>query len=189
MRIIGGRARGRTLQVPPGRAVRPTTNKVREALFNVLHHRFDDPVDGARVLDLFAGAGTLGLEALSRGAAEVVFVERDRRHGKVLAANLAKLQPAVDGTGRLVLRAVESFLERAPRPFDLVFLDPPYADELVGPTVSRLASGGWLGESALVCVEHPVGAVPTAPPGLVEAFARSYGSSAVTVLRLVSGDG
>lgn len=180
-RIVGGTARGRRLSVPRGDRVRPTSDKVREALFNVLRHRFGDPADSARVLDLFAGAGTLGLEALSRGAAEVVFVEADRRHGQVLRENLAVVAKGCPGRATVVQSRVERHLDGTASAFDLVFLDPPYGVGAVAPTVTRLAAGGWLGPSALICVEHPAREAPEAPPGFESAFARTWGSTAITV--------
>ncbi len=180
-RVVGGAARGRRLAVPRGDRVRPTSDKVREALFNVLRHRFGDPLPGARVLDLYAGAGTLGIEALSRGAAEAVFVEADRRHGAVLKQNLAAVAGAVDGRGALVSRRVEAFLAGEARPFDVVFLDPPYAAGALPGALARLV-GGWLGAAALVCVEHPVRQPLDAPAGLETAFERAWGSTAITVL-------
>lgn len=181
-RIVGGAARGRRLAVPRGEGVRPTTDKVREALFNVLRHRFGDPLDGARVLDLFAGAGTLGLEALSRGAASVTLVEADRRHAAVLRQNVEAVAPAVDGRAQVAPRRVEAFLAEPGTPHDVVFLDPPYAAGAVGPTLARLVGGGWLAASALICVEHPVREAVEPPPGLAAVFRREYGSTAVTLL-------
>lgn len=198
VRVVGGRAGGRRLAVPRGEAVRPTTDKVREALFNVLAHRFGDPVPGARVLDLFAGAGTLGIEALSRGAAEVVFVEADRRHARVVGENLAAVAGAVEGRGRVVQRAVEQFLGGAlggalggeEGRFDLVFLDPPYAAGRVAPTLTALARGAWLADGALVCVEHPAGDDPVSPPpGTEVVFARVYGGCGLTILTTVESAG
>ncbi len=181
-RIVGGVARGRRLAVPKGDRVRPTSDKVREALFNILRHRFDDPVDGARVLDLFAGAGTLGLEALSRGAAEVVFVEADRRHGRVLDENIATVSKGCPGAAQRVQARVERHLTGPATAFDLVFLDPPYGVGAVTPTTERLAAGGWLAPRALICVEHPAREASSAPAGFESAFARTWGSTAITVL-------
>lgn len=188
--MVGGRAGGRRLAVPRGEAVRPTTDKVREALFNVLAHRLGDPVPGARVLDLFAGAGTLGIEALSRGAAEVVFVEADRRHARVVGENLAAVAGAVEGRGRVVVRGVEPFLGGAEGRFDLVFLDPPYAAGRVAPTLAALARGAWLAPEALVCVEHPASDEPVSPPpGLEVIFARAYGGCGLTILTTAESAG
>lgn len=176
-RIIGGRARGRRLSVPEG-PVRPTADRVREALFNVLEHRLGARIEGARVLDLFAGAGTLGLEALSRGAASVRLVEADRRVAGVLAENARR----VGGDAQVVRARVERFLAGAAAPYDLVFLDPPYASGLAGPTLEHLAEGGWLAPGAVVCVEHRAGEAPPAPAGLATVFSRRYGDTEITIL-------
>lgn len=177
VRIIGGAARGRRLAVPKGTVTRPTTDKVREALFNVLAHRVGAQIDGAAVLDLFAGAGTLGLEALSRGAAQATFVEADRRVARTLRENLQ----VVDG-GRLVVRRVAAFLADPPAEpaFDLVFLDPPYARDHLAPTLAAL--GPWLTPGAVVCVDHDPAEAVDPPEGLTIGFERRYGASMITVL-------
>lgn len=180
-RIVGGAARGRRLAVPRGDRVRPTSDKVREALFNILTHRFEDPIDGARVLDLFAGAGTLGLEALSRGAAEVAFVEADRRHAAVITQNLDAIAKATRGAASVIVRRVEQHLAGPPQPFDVVFLDPPYAAGALPDALAALC-GGWLAPAALICVEHPARDALPAPDGLEVAFERAWGSTAISVL-------
>ena len=178
VRIIGGRARGTRLEVPSGDTVRPTSDRVREALFNVLSHRFELDFDDLKVLDLFAGSGTLGLEALSRGANEVCFVERNTRVSKVLSRNVERLP----GNGRVLVRKVEDFLDDTGGPFDLVFMDPPYAAGVLPDILARLTSGTWLGEAALVCVEHPASTPMEAPEGLTLEFHRVYGGTAVGIL-------
>lgn len=176
VRIIGGRARGRRLAVPKGTITRPTTDKVREALFNVLAHRVGIALAGARVLDLFAGAGTLGLEALSRGAEAAVFVEADGRVARTLRANLE----AVAG-GTLVRRKVAAFLAGEPdAAYDLVFLDPPYARGHVAPTLAAL--GPWRAPEGVICVDHDPAEPIDPPEGLTIAFERRYGASKITVL-------
>ena len=149
MRIIAGNFRGRRLLVPPGQAIRPTGERAREALFDVLEHGAP-PVRGARFLDLFCGTGAVGLEAHSRGAAEVVLIEHDRAALKVAEANIARLgaPPSV----RLLARDA-SRLGPAPHPFDLIFLDPPYRSGLAGVTLGALARGDWLAGDARVIVE------------------------------------
>lgn len=123
MRVVAGSARGRPLLAPPGRDTRPTTDRVREAVFNALTSL--DAIEGATVLDLFAGTGALGIEALSRGAAAADFVERDAGARRVLQANLAATDLA--DRARVHGGTAESFLAGAPGPYDLVLLDPPYA--------------------------------------------------------------
>jgi 16S rRNA (guanine(966)-N(2))-methyltransferase RsmD len=153
MRVIAGSFRSRSLQAPAGLATRPTSDRLRETLFNVLAPR----IEGARFLDLYAGSGAVGIEALSRGAAEAVFVERSAAALKVLRGNLARL--GLEQGLRIVQGSVAGYL-RAPGaelPFDLVFLDPPYdaADEYAA--VLDLLGGsasGLLADGALVIAEH-----------------------------------
>ena len=153
MRVIAGTFRSRTLQAPPGQATRPSSDRLRETLFNVLAPR----IPGARFLDLYAGSGAVGIEALSRGAAEVVFVERAAPPLKALRANLARLE--ITESVQIVPETVAGFLRKleiVPR-FDLVFLDPPYdaADEYAA--VLGLLGGsaaGILDAGALVIAEH-----------------------------------
>jgi 16S rRNA (guanine966-N2)-methyltransferase len=174
VRIVAGLAKGRRLASPAG-ATRPTSDRAREALFNSLVAMLD--VDGARVLDLFAGTGAVGLEALSRGAAEAVFVESDRAALEVLRRNL----DAVGLPGATVVRRpVAAFLGGTPgtTPFDLIFADPPYAldDAVLAALLGNLVDGGWLADDAVVVVERSArGAGPTWPPGLTAVRDRRYG--------------
>lgn len=157
LRIVGGQWRGRRLRFPPGPALRPTPDRVRETLFNWLQAR----VTGSRCLDLFAGSGALGLEALSRGAAEVVFVERDAPAARALAGRLAEWQAS---GARVECRDARRFLEGPPQAFDIVFLDPPFAAALLGETAAWLDAGGWLAPGALVYLECPARAgLPALP--------------------------
>jgi 16S rRNA (guanine966-N2)-methyltransferase len=157
LRIIGGKWRSRRWRFPLA-DIRPTPDRVRETLFNWLQAR----VAGAVCLDLFAGSGALGLEALSRGATEVTFVEQNA----IAAAALRTLLAEWHATGSTVhCRSAGQFLAGSPRPFDLVFLDPPFADGLLAPTIARLTSGGWLADDARIYVEHsrrdPLTALPS----------------------------
>lgn len=168
VRIVGGTAGGRRLVTPPGRETRPTADRVREALFSAL-----GDLTGLRVLDGYAGSGAVGLEALSRGAAHALLVERDRAALTALRANVAALGlPAQVHAGdvrRLVARPPD-------RPYDLVFLDPPYG-EPVDAVLTALAAHGWLAAAADVVVERRTrGADPLWPAGLV-AHARRYGDT------------
>ena len=175
-RIVSGSAGGRTLQVPP-RGTRPTSERVREALFSRLEHR--DAVAGARVLDLYAGSGALGLEAASRGAASVTLVEAARAAAEVCRRNAAALGLA--DKVQVVADRVERFVARpAVTGWDLVLLDPPYdvpapvLDELLAALVPALVPG------ATVVVERSArGAAPDWPTGLVEDGARAYGETRV----------
>ncbi len=179
MRIIAGIARGRRLAAPKGTATRPTSDRAREGLFATVT-AIGGPLPGARVLDLFAGSGAIGLEALSRGAVRVVFVESDARAAQVIRANLAAV--ALPG-GELVCDQVQRFLDRGPgaeAAFDLVVADPPYAAspaEVTG-MLTALASGGWLAPGALVAVERATRAGPLSWPARYRADrSRRYGEA------------
>ncbi|MEM8554590.1 MAG: 16S rRNA (guanine(966)-N(2))-methyltransferase RsmD [Pseudomonadota bacterium] len=181
MRIIAGQYRGRALaSVGKGDAaahLRPTTDRVRESLFNILTGgRFGDPITGARVLDLFAGTGALGLEALSRGAAEAVFVDSGRKAGALISANLK----TTGATGRL-FRADATRLGRAEDCFDLVFLDPPYGTGAGEKALRKAWDVGWIANGALVVWEDNT--AQAAPNGFLVLDARKFGQTHVTFLR------
>lgn len=146
LRLIGGRHRGRRLRFPDGPGLRPTPDRVRETLFNWVAPF----ICGSRCLDLFAGSGALGFEALSRGASEVVMVERSASAVRQLRANAAAL-----GETRLEIHQADAlrWLERAGRPFDLVFLDPPYAAGLLVPAIERLLGYGWVAVGSYLYLE------------------------------------
>lgn len=173
-RIVAGKAGGRKLRVPP-RGTRPTTELVREALFSSLEAAGE--LDGVRVLDLYSGSGALGLEALSRGAREAMFVEADRTAVEVLRGNIARV-----GLGGVVRQGkVETVVaEPAPEPFELVLADPPYAvdAETLGVVLTRLVEGGWLAPDALVVVERRLqDGPPRWPDALRVLRARRYGDN------------
>jgi 16S rRNA (guanine966-N2)-methyltransferase len=179
MRIIAGRWRGRRLATPRGRDVRPTSDRAREALFSILEHG-EPKLAGARVLDLFAGTGAIGLEALSRGAAEVVLVENDPAAARLIQANLRALgEPA----GARLVQADATRLGPAPHPFDLVVLDPPWRSRLARPALEALVAGGWLAAGARVVVESATGDALDPPPGLVTEQERRYGAAAFFFMR------
>lgn len=148
LRIIGGRWRGRRVRFPAVAEIRPTPDRVRETLFNWLQHE----IGGSRCLDLFAGSGALGLEALSRGASHVVFVDRERAVIEQLKETLAVL----GATGaELQLHDARQFLEGKAQPFDIVFLDPPFDWSFLPHVCSTLEERGWLAARAHVYVESP----------------------------------
>ncbi|HWA68109.1 MAG TPA: 16S rRNA (guanine(966)-N(2))-methyltransferase RsmD [Mycobacteriales bacterium] len=172
-RLIAGAAGGRRLATPTGRGTRPTSDRVREGLFSALE-ALRGGLAGAAFLDLYAGSGAVGLEAASRGATRVVMVERDPSALKVIRSNAEGLQ--VSGV-TVVGAAVTKFLAGPPSPYDIVFLDPPYADP-VDATLAALAGGGWLSEGALVCVERATReAGVTWPDGLDALRSRRYGDT------------
>ena len=168
-RIVAGTHRGRRLDVPAGSGTRPTADRAREGMFSSLQSLLD--LDGARVLDLYAGSGALGLEALSRGAARATLVESDERALVALRANAERLALPAD----VVAQPVERFLAGPPAPYDLVVLDPPYELD-VDPVLAALPP--WLAEDAVVVVERRRrGPAPAWPPGVVEERSRAYGEA------------
>lgn len=170
-RVIGGAWRSRRLPVPPVAGVRPTPDRVRETVFNWLA----PVITGARCLDLYAGTGALGLEALSRGAAGVVFVDRSPVVLRQLGESLGQL--GCD-RGRTVAMDAGSYLEGPVTCFDVVFLDPPYRQGLLAPALQRLAERGWVGPGSAIYLEHEAEAPPPAmPPGW--ALARSAAAGQV----------
>jgi 16S rRNA (guanine966-N2)-methyltransferase len=184
MRIVGGKHRGRRLLAPPGDAVRPTSDRAREALFNILSHgrlaASGLPFAGAVVLDAFAGTGALGLEALSRGAAEAVFIERDH---DALAALRRNIETLGETTHTRIMPGDATRPPRGTAACAVAFLDPPYRSGLAGPALTALAAAGWLTPEALVVIETAAG--EEFPPG--EGFTlldeRVYGAARLVFLR------
>ena len=162
LRIIGGRWRGRRLGFPDIPGLRPTPDRVRETLFNWLA----PVIEGTRCLDLFAGSGALGLEALSRGASEVVFVDRDHRAVRTLRENLDVLGGPGDGrsAGIHQAEALDWLADSPPVPFDIVFLDPPFGQDLLAPVCFALQRPGWLRPDTRVYVESAADPEPPLPP-------------------------
>ncbi|EFC79566.1 16S rRNA (guanine(966)-N(2))-methyltransferase RsmD [Parafrankia sp. EUN1f] len=173
-RIVGGSAGGRRLEVPPGAGTRPTSDRAREGLFNTLATLVD--LAGARVADLYAGSGAVGLEALSRGAAHALLVDRDAGAARILRRNVEALGlPGAEVVRAAVARVVEV---PPPAPYDVVFLDPPYAltDAELGVVLGRLASGGWVAQGGVCVVERAARGGPVAwPDGFVALRERRYG--------------
>ncbi len=181
MRIIAGNARGRTFDAPSGQDTRPTLDRVRENVFNILQNK----VRGARVLDLFSGSGAMAFEALSRGADHACLVDRDRAAHQVEQKNAEKLQMS----GRCTLLNCEwqlavQRLRGQGEPFDLVFLDPPYAMHDMKPVMEALRP--LLAEDAVVLLEHEAKVFPATPDGFDLYDARKYGVAGVSFFRLVS---
>ena len=184
MRIIGGARRGLKLaEVGAGDQaahLRPTSDRVREAIFNLLMNGpYGNPVEGARVLDLFAGTGALGLEALSRGAARVAFVDDGMAARALLRQNIEKMQ-AMGATDVWRRDATRMGLNRGPG-YDLVFLDPPYGKRLGEAALAALADGGWLAPGALIVWEENT--APEPPEGFAPLDQRRYGDTIVTLLK------
>jgi 16S rRNA (guanine966-N2)-methyltransferase len=184
MRIVGGRLRGRALAAPRTQEVRPTSDRLRESLFNVLLHGYALPGPDTRVLDLFAGTGALGLEAISRGAAHALFVESGTEGRGLIRSNIEAF--GLTGITR-ILRRDATDLGRAGTipPFDLVFCDPPYRHGLGERALVSAAQGGWLKPDALCILEEQADAGITLPPGLIELERRAIGGSQLCVLQFV----
>jgi 16S rRNA (guanine966-N2)-methyltransferase len=177
-RVIAGEARGRRLAVPPGTTTRPTSDRAREGLFASLLSELGD-LDGKRVLDLYAGSGAVGLEALSRGANHVLLVESDARAAAVIRANIATvgLAGAIVVTNRAEQTLARPLVNDSP--FDLVFADPPYAlTEAALNRVLTLLTDGWLADGALVVIERATRSGPLDwPPGYLPVKSRRYGEA------------
>jgi 16S rRNA (guanine966-N2)-methyltransferase len=182
MRVVGGRLRGRALAAPKSKAVRPTADRLRESLFNILMHAHGDPVTGARVLDLFAGTGALGIEAVSRAAAFALFVDQGVEARALIRANVESL--GLGGVTRIFRRDATKLGEAHPLPpFSLVFLDPPYGQGLAEQALTSARAGAWLAGDALLVVEETTDARFTAPEGFVELDRRAYDDSELIFLR------
>jgi len=181
MRIVGGRLGGRALATPRSQAIRPTADRLRESLFNILLHAYGDPVTGARVLDLFAGTGALGLEAISRGAAFALFVDDAAEARALLRENVATL--GVGGVTRIFRRDATRLGDAHPvEPFGLAFLDPPYGRGLAEKALVSARDGGWLMPGSLVVVEEAADAGFKPPAGFEEFERRRYDDTEVHVL-------
>ena len=185
MRVVGGRLRGRVLAPPSTQATRPTADRLREALFNILVHAYGDPVTGARVLDLFAGTGALGIEALSRGAAFALFIDAGVEARALLRENVTAL--GLGGQSRIFRRdATKLGVMQAVAPFSLVFLDPPYGQGLAEKALTSAREGGWLAPGALIVVEETVRSHFAAPEHFEELERRSYDETEFVFVRVAN---
>lgn len=183
MRIVGGVFGGRRLRAPSGQATRPTTEHTREALFNILRHGGGErpAPEGMQVLDLFAGSGALGFEALSRGAQQVTFVENNRRAAELIAENARTLGTEDSVT---VLRQDATRLKQASASFELVLMDAPYGQGLSEAALVALATQGWLAPAPQLVVELDADEAFQAPPGYSEQQRRQYGAAQLVFLRV-----
>ncbi len=180
MRIVGGRLGGRPLAGPRSQDIRPTSDRLRESLFNILIHRHRDVLVDGRVLDLFAGTGALGLEALSRGAAMAVLVDQGFEARGLIRDNIESL--GLGGHARLLKRDATRLGPVAPfAPFTLLFCDPPYGKGLAEAALASVISGGWLLKGGLAVIEESAEAKAVLPSGLVEVDSRIQGESRLVV--------
>jgi 16S rRNA (guanine966-N2)-methyltransferase len=184
MRVVGGRLKGRNLASPSSRAIRPTADRLRESLFNILMHAYDDPIAEARVLDLFAGTGALGIEAVSRGAGFALFVDNGAEARALLRNNVEAL--GLGGVTKVYRRDATNLGPAHPmEPFGLVFLDPPYRMKLAEKSLVSLRDGGWLIPGALLVVEEATVAAFAPPEGFEELERRTYDDTEFTFLRKI----
>jgi 16S rRNA (guanine966-N2)-methyltransferase len=183
MRVVGGRLRSREIAAPKSSAIRPTADRLRESLFNILIHGYGDPVSGARVLDLFAGTGALGIEALSRGADYVLFVDEGAEARALLRENTQTLGLA--GVTRIFRRDATELGPCYPvEPFTLAFLDPPYGKGLAEQALTSAREGKWLLPGAIVVVEESKDAAFKPPDGYEELERRAYDDTEFVFLRI-----
>jgi 16S rRNA (guanine966-N2)-methyltransferase len=184
MRIVGGTFKGRAIAAPPGRDTRPTGDRAREAVFNILAHApWSAGLEGRRVIDLFAGSGALGLEAMSRGASFALFVERDSAARGTIRDNIEAL--GLFGTTRIHRRDATDLGSKPAglgEPFDLVFLDPPYAKGLGERALAKLGPGGWISADALIVYECGADETPDVS-GFETLDFRDYGAAKVLFLK------
>lgn len=182
MRIVGGEFRGRTLAAPKSSDIRPTTDRTRESLFNILSHAYPDVLDGARMIDLFAGTGAMGLEALSRGAKAVLFVENSVEGRGLLWSNIEALGLA--GRTR-IMRRDATRLGPANRiePYDFLFADPPYGKGLGEKAMAAAADGGWLKPGALAILEERADVQPALGPCYAPLESREFGDTRMHFFR------
>jgi 16S rRNA (guanine966-N2)-methyltransferase len=191
MRIVAGELRGRRLLAPEDDTIRPTPDRVREALFNILAHgKFTadgtSPIAGAVVLDAFCGTGAMGLEALSRGAARAMFVDNNE---KALALVRANIQAFGLVERARIVRSDLRHPPRAPEPASLAFLDPPYGEAIAESALVELAAMGWFAPGALVTVEHARRGDFPAPAGFTGIDQRQYGKTRIAILRYGASTG
>jgi len=182
MRVVGGRLRGRSLAAPKTQAIRPTADRLRESLFNILLHAYGDPIAGARVLDLFAGTGALGIEAASRGAAFVLFIDESAEARALLRENVAAL--GLGGASRIFRRDATRLGPVHPLPpFSLVFVDPSYGQDLASGALASARAGGWLTADSLIVVEEATKSQFAAAEGFTELERRRYDDTEFVFLR------
>ena len=187
MRIVSGKFRGRSLQAPKSQNIRPTSDRIRESLFNVISHNYGDNLDNTRVLDLFAGTGALGIEALSRGARFALFIENSIEGRGLLRQNIDNL--SLQGHSKVFRRdASELGPIGSITPFDLVFADPPYGHGFGEKAAAGLVAGGWLSPSGLFVLEEDKDCAPESLPGFELLETKSYAGTKIGIFRLIEGD-
>lgn len=184
MRIVGGKFRGKALLSPTDDSIRPTSDRARESMFNILASRIGVHLDGVKVLDLFAGSGALGLEAISRGATSAVFVDTGAEARGLIRDHIEAF--GIAGFAKLLRRDATALGPAGTMgPFDLVFLDPPYDKGLGEQALVSLRAGDWLADGATIVLEESAEVELALPPGFEIDDRREYGAAAVHFIRLV----
>ena len=186
MRIVAGRFRGRAIAAPSSRGIRPTSDRLRETIFNILAHGRGDPVTGARVLDLFAGTGAMGLEALSRGASFCLFIDQGAEARTLMRSSIEKL--GCVGETRIFRRDATKLGAAKPlAPFSLVFCDPPYGRGLAEAALDSAVAGGWIAPNATILVEESADCTFTFPSGMIETERRTQGDTMIAFAEAAGG--
>lgn len=176
MRIVGGEFRGRALVAPKSNEIRPTTDRTRESLFNILAHSYPEALDKTRVIDLFAGTGAVGLEAISRGCQQGLFVETSVEGRGLIRQNIETL--GLQSRARIFRRdATDLGIVGTMEPFHILFADPPYGKGLGEKAIAAAIKGGWLVPGALVILEERADVAPAIPQGLVFIEERAFGDT------------
>ncbi|MHC3939503.1 Ribosomal RNA small subunit methyltransferase D [Paenochrobactrum sp. BZR 201-1] len=183
MRIVGGKFRGRPLATPQTNAIRPTTDRTRESLFNILMHKYADKIENGRILDLFAGTGALGFEALSRGGRYGVFIEESAEGRGLLRQNIENF--GLQGQTKVFRRnACQLGLAGTLEPFDVVFADPPYGKGLGEKALAAALEGNWLNSDAIIILEEEADALLNLDERFVIEDERDYGLTTIRLIRL-----
>ena len=178
MRVIAGKARGINLKTPDGQATRPTTDRVKEAMFSIIH--FDLP--GAKILDLFGGTGQLGIEAISRGAQEAVFVDSTDKACALIRENLKRCK--MENEGKVIRADYLAYLDRCKESFDIILLDPPYAEVFLENAIKKISEIDILKSGGIIVAERPVGKdLPVDFPGFTRSKDYKYGTVLLTLYR------
>ena len=189
IKLTGGIGKGQGLKVYQKGQVRPTSDKIRQAIFNILQHRFDADFENKRVLDLYAGSGSLGAEAWSRGAQWICAVESHKSTAQVLHSNLSKLAPLLGGQWFVRTQKVQSFLNQSsPQSVDFIFLDPPYQEFVLPSLLDLFIQKGWVHTQSLVVMEHSKRHDFDPSPEWDMVFRRKYGDTLVSICTLVEGE-
>lgn len=182
MRIIGGKYRGKKLIAPNDASIRPTTDRMRETLFNMLEHGSGPGIRGAKILDLFAGTGALGIEALSRGAGHVTFIDNNPRSMKLIKQNTALIK-SPENTTYLTIDGAK--ISKTQDPFDIIFIDPPYHKEMIGPVLANIHEQELLSDDGLIIIEYSSSENVEIPEYFSELKSRKIGDASFSILEMI----